>query len=165
MSEENAIPVIEDQPEAAAIEIPHEAGRDQQGRRTDFQVGRPNLANARCGTGDVNPRERVLAISCSALQQRDIIAIVKNEEVVRIFFRAVDQEPRLLSTSSLDVLWYFVALFLKHFQEPLIGFSGDYDFLGLVQFGAAWGVIPSVSFLQVNGTEFTGYPNASALKH
>ncbi len=28
MSEENAIRVIEDQPEAAAIEIPHEAGRD-----------------------------------------------------------------------------------------------------------------------------------------
>ena len=28
MSEENAIRVIEDQPESAAIEIPHEAGRD-----------------------------------------------------------------------------------------------------------------------------------------
>ena len=29
MSEENAIRVIEDQPEAAAIEIPHEAERDR----------------------------------------------------------------------------------------------------------------------------------------
>jgi len=28
MSEENAIRVIEGQPEVAAIEIPHEAGRD-----------------------------------------------------------------------------------------------------------------------------------------
>jgi hypothetical protein len=33
MSEENAIRVIEDQPEAAAIEIPHEAGRDQASQR------------------------------------------------------------------------------------------------------------------------------------
>jgi hypothetical protein len=32
MSEENAIRVIEDQPEAAAIEVPHEAGRDRGGR-------------------------------------------------------------------------------------------------------------------------------------
>jgi len=51
MSEGNVIRVIENQPEAAAIEIPHEVGRDRgdasslsdEGRRADSVIARAHM--------------------------------------------------------------------------------------------------------------------------
>src|SRR5260370_37405880 len=49
MSEENAIPVIEDQPEAAAIEIPHEAGRDPSGSLRSGFTRTPEIRQTKMG--------------------------------------------------------------------------------------------------------------------
>src|SRR6266851_1090732 len=61
MSEENAIRVIEDQPEAAAIEIPHEAGHDP------YQVARELVVIVReAKIADAKLRDQALRAATSA---------------------------------------------------------------------------------------------------